>query len=191
VYYSLGIEPHISFNPDPERLFEELLYNTPPPTLIHIIAAVRETSGGTYLDFVSTARRTASFDFDSRISELSMTAFRLDRILAALREPPFVVLDISRPYNMTEAVRMLLLRNLFATQLFELGHVRGVLGHGFAQPWERLTLSYKIVEFLVRHNVAQAVHREDGPSPTKLEEALPHLAAALWTNHPDDYLFNS
>lgn len=190
VYHSFGIIPALSFNPDPERLYQELRSGA-PPTLIHIIAAVREASGGTYLDFESTRHRAASFEIDSGISELSVTAFRLDRMLAALLQPPFVLLDVARPYNLTEAVRMVLLRNLFATQLFELGHVRGVLGCGLAQPWERLSLAYEIVEALIHNTVARALRRRREPAQMSLEEALPRLAAALWTNSPDDRLFKT
>ena len=41
---------------------------------------------------------------------------------------------------------MLLLRNIFATELFELGMVRSVLGCGFATPGERHALSATIAD---------------------------------------------
>jgi hypothetical protein len=74
------------------------------------------------------------------------TASFLGRLFHGLPRPPFVVLNITHPLNEAEAVRMLLLRNIFATELFELGMVRSVLGCGFATPGERHALSATIAD---------------------------------------------
>lgn len=188
VYYNLGLKPEISYSAGPNTLFKDL-QSTPPPVLLHMVAAVREDSGGICLDFASTAHRAESFNIDSGLKELSITAFRLDRMLASLPNAPFVVLDIGRPYNLTEAVRMLLLRNLFATQLFELGHVRGILACGLANSGERLAISSLGVEPLIHDTVTAPFERLRSGPTGDLEYILPRLAAALWTNRPDDRLF--
>lgn len=194
VYQSYG------FSPQTLPVFDDLptLANTPPPVVIHIVAAIREATNGVYLDFSTSEHRAQSFG--QAASGISLTAFRLDRMLAAFPTPPFVILDPGLPYNRTEAVYTLLRRNTFATQLFELGHVRGVFAGGLANSYERFLLTSRYVAALLRGNVIDALDalRSDVPDhPQRLstfsdqdfEFVLARLGAALWTNAPQDRLF--
>jgi hypothetical protein len=188
VYFGLGLKPSISYSPDPDTILKELL-SSPFPVLLHIVAAMRESSGGLYLDFAGGVHRAESFAGSSDAHELLITPFRLDRMLTSLPNPPFVILDITRPYNFTEGLRMLLQRNLFSTQLFELGHVRGILGCGLASPSERVMLSSLIVEALTHDTVGSPVTRLATSGIGDLNYVLPRMAAALWTNEPNERLF--
>jgi hypothetical protein len=86
---------------------------------------------------------------------------------------------------------MLLLRNLFATQLFELGHVRGVLGCGLDLPGQQLHSTTQIVEGLVKASIVETLQRLHRSPATDLDEVLSRRAAALWTNSPSDRLFST
>jgi hypothetical protein len=189
VYFRHGIAPTIMHVDNVKVLFEAMNRNE-PPALIHIVAAVREGSGGAYLDFASTTHRLESFGDGSSYGEASLTtASFLGRLLRGLPRPPFVILDITHPLNAAEAVRMLLLRNIFATELFELGMVRGILGCGLATPGERQELSAIIADALLSDGVTAPIHRLRAEPPSHLDQLLPRHAAALWTNDPEDRLF--
>jgi hypothetical protein len=202
IYTRGGVRPSVSFNPDPVHLESELTHNA--PAVIHIVAAIRESTGGMSLDFESSETR-ASVYADQETSkqaprrspsELHFTTTRLDRVLMKLRQPPFVILDVARPKNMVEALRMLLLRNVFAAQLFEMGHVRGLLACGLAQPWERFEFTRMMVFALLEHGLPGAMSKLRPPSERhdflaqKLEHVLPRFAAALWTGDPADRVAN-
>ncbi|MCK1700644.1 ATP-binding protein [Bradyrhizobium sp. 146] len=189
VYYSRGIKPFIMHVSDVKVLFDAINQND-PPALIHIVAAVREGSGGPYLDFASTTHRLESIGGGSSYGEASLTTAQfLGRLLRGLSRPPFVILDITHPLNAAEAVRMLLLRNMFATELFELGMARGVLGCGLATPDKRHALSAIITDALLSDSVTAPIHRLRDVPPIDLDQLLPRHAAALWTNDPEDRLF--
>src|SRR5262249_51455093 len=139
----------IQYNPSPDELESQLMKTN--PVLIHIAGAVRESSGGVYLDFESSQSR--SLDYVSpegqheigKPSNLVYNPDRLARILSRLPSAPFVILDIVRPQNPTETLRMLMLRNQFAAQLFRVSNVPGVLAAGLAQPHEVRPLTERLV----------------------------------------------
>ncbi len=197
VYRGYGIDPVMTIGssrgPEGSKLGTS-------PVLLHIVAALREASSGVYLDFSTSEYRAASLGQDATVFEISLTAFRLDRFLASFPLPPFIILDVGLPYNRAEAVRMLLLRNLFATQLFELGHVRGILGCGMANPSDRYLLTSRFVSALVNGTLIDALDslRSEVPgfsgrlndfAERDLEYVLPRFCAALWSNQPHDRLF--
>jgi tetratricopeptide (TPR) repeat protein len=179
--------PILSHAPDPKVIGD--VFKRQPPTLIHITAAIREFGGGTFLDFESTEDRT----FAQRGEDRGFwTVTLLDWILSSLPAPPFVVLDIVHPLNDAEAIRMLLLRNLFAADLLALGHTRGILATGLAAPGTP-TLAYDTLPAALA-NGATPNHLMDvllGP-PARLHQHLteaplplfPH-ATALFTATPD------
>jgi hypothetical protein len=193
VYSGLGLSPIVYRTRGDASLVKDMFAGI-PPVLLHIVAALREASHGTYLDFASTSHRTEiyskSFDTTTQVDDLSLSAFSLDRMLSSYPVPPFVILDIGRPYNITEALRMLFLRNLFATQLFELGHARGILACGLADSNERLALSSLCVAPLMQGTVTDAIKSLRAGGPGGIEFVLPRLGAAPWTNRPDDRLFD-
>jgi hypothetical protein len=191
--------PAVLRDADPRRL-QDAVKETRELTLIHIGCTLRETSGGIYLDIEDTRSRGLSFGLEAQdtsreVLDLHLNVSRVDRALQLLSIPPFLVLDVAYPFNTTEAIRMLLLRNGFAAQLFDLGHVRGILGCGLASPWARYELSQAIVNALMTKSIGETMAelRERPGYSTHgngdLEESLPGVGSALWTNSPDDRLF--
>jgi len=189
VYSGLGAAPIATDVRDVEFLFRAFNWNQPPEVL-HVVAAVREGYVGVYLDFASTSHRVESLGVGSSDGGADLiTASFLSKVLGSLPQPPFIVLDITHPRNEVEAVRMLLLRNIFAAELFEFGAARGVLACGLARPDERQNLTAKIVEALLSDCVRAPVNRLRAEPPRDLGHVLPRHGAALWTNDPKDRLF--
>lgn len=186
VYHKEGARPQVVHRPDGSSLFRHLAKRE-GTALIHIVAAIRDSSIGPFLDFESTAERTRHLATPNTDS-VQLSASALDRALAAVPQPPFLLLDIARPHNTAEAVRMLLLRNLFATQVFELGHVRGILGCGLGLPEDRAPLLRFILPRLL-HDIVSTPLRLRPPPSRNLERDLAWQAMALWSNNPDDRLF--
>lgn len=214
IYERSGIPVRVLHDPDPEVFLGAMAGQV--PAIVHIVAAIRETNfGGAALDFESGSRRAslvsqqgmllkgrpiADVDRPGRGAGLSMTLAFLSRSLKGLSHPPFLVLDITSPPNLAETVRMLLLRNRFASDLFETGTVRGILGCGLAPPGARFEMTRDIVGTLTREGlpgVCQVLRPGDGASRGDLlarapiEESLSRLGAALWTTDPDDRLYAS
>jgi hypothetical protein len=188
IYYPHGIKPATIQVTDAGTL--KLLASGPPPVLMHIVAAMRDASGTPYLDFSSTRSRIETFGADIVRTETNLSASRLANFLANRSDPPFVILDITHPYNSVEAARMLLLRNRFATELFDYGATRGVLACGLSRPFERVALSATIVDALLSGPVISALHAlRTGPAED-FESILSRHAVALWTNNPEDRLFS-
>jgi tetratricopeptide (TPR) repeat protein len=179
-----------------QRLHETLQHNDGPPVLLHLVASMREgQNDAVFLDFGGTLRRSDSYgptntmNSDTALEETTLSVERLDRLASIFPEEPFVVLDIARPSNQAEAVRMLLLRNLFASRLFERGHVRGILGCGLAIPDQRLLLASRWIEALLLGSPAGARHALSDGVPADLDACLAQAAAALWSNAPTMPLF--
>jgi lipopolysaccharide biosynthesis regulator YciM len=179
-----------------QRLPETLQHNDGSPVLLHLVASMREgQNDAVFLDFGGTLRRSDSYgptkimNSDTALEETTLSVERLDRLASIYPEEPFLVLDIARPSNQAEAVRMLLLRNLFASRLFERGHVRGILGCGLAQPDQRLLLASRWIEALLLGTPAGARHALADGVPADLDACLAQAAAALWSNAPDNPLF--
>ena len=189
-YESHSVAVEYTYGTESEGLHDELR-GISPPTLIHIVASMRESRSGAYLDFEGAVRRARLLKGIDGEPDTQLNPFGLDRALAILPQPPFVLLDIARPRNLTEAVRMLLLRNLFATHLFELRHVRGILGCGLGEPEDRGRLLDAIVRSLLSDTVSAPLQRSRTGLPDPLEYLLPWRGMALWTNDPDDRLFES
>lgn len=175
------------------RFLQDTIKDMSELTLIHFGCTLRETSGGIYLDTEGTRDRGISFGIESKdtsreLLDLHLGVTRVDRALQQLPVPPFIVLDVANPFNISEAIRMLLLRNRFAAQLFDLGHVRGILGCGLATSWERYELTQAIVGALVNNTLGETLANLRRPSKA-LENVLPGMGSALWTNDPHDRLF--
>jgi cellulose synthase operon protein C len=166
-------------------------------SIIHISGALRETSGGIFLDFEDTRDRGATYRGANtntlrRTRDLEFDVSGLHHRLQTLMWPPFIVLDVPYAFNVTEAIRMLLLRNRFATQLFELGFVRGILGCGLGPPEDAFELNRNIVMGLMTQSVSATLRdlrRRPVGDGDPFNQALSITGAALWTNNPDDQLF--
>ncbi|CCD95598.1 hypothetical protein BRAO375_450004 [Bradyrhizobium sp. ORS 375] len=189
VYLSRGTAPLETEVSDVELLFKAINWRQ-SPELLHVVAAVREGSAGVYLDFASTSHRAQSFGIEPSYGRADLiTAQFLSKMLGSLPHPPFIVLDVTHPHNDVEAARMLLLRNLFAAELFELADTRGVLACGLARPDEKLELSMTIVDALLSDCVRAPITRLRAEPPGDLGHVLPRHAAALWTNDANDRLY--
>lgn len=245
LYAEAGMPYRVSMDPHPSQL--QQLFMDEPPSVVHVVASLRDTSAGVCLDF-QEARARAKYlareslqwqgqtmdlplvpdvierklrelaqqqggledvplvpEFVERrlrespqwqggTMELLFTPTRFDDTLSKMPQPPWVVLDIASPTNLAEAVRMLLLRNTFASQLFGLGHVRGVLACGLAPPEQRFDVTREVVFSLIRggpRRVVGALRRElsslgAGGEGSRLENALPRSALGVWAANPRD-----
>jgi hypothetical protein len=180
------VEPAVSYSTSPEQLGAEL--QKMPPVVLHFVAAIRESSGGDFLDFESTEERAYSNGDQDRSL---LTVSRLDRLLASLPQAPFVILDITHPQNDAEAVRMLLLRNVFAEILLQLGHTTGVLAIGLAEPAIRSSATRPWIAELglgsSMRDIVRVARRtfEKTPVPGMRPSPFrPALAAALFAEDP-------
>jgi hypothetical protein len=120
------------------------------PTLLHITASVRENYGGVCLDLKDPAfpaRETVPLEMASDDPESYWSPSRLARVLSLLPDAPVVVLDIQSNDNLAESIRRLLLRNLFATQLFQLAPVRAILGIGLMPSRDGVKLTGEVVRW--------------------------------------------
>jgi hypothetical protein len=170
----------------PEELHKEL--SSRPCAVLHIVAAVREFSGGIFLDFESTEGRIEQRRGDEHSF---LTPTYLDRVLDSLKHPPFVILDIARSDNDAEALRRLLLRNTYADHLFQLGNTCGVLACGladrFSQEFTAGPLIREVMNGAPIGQVLRLVRANQQPtspySPFVTE--LPSLGAALFTDDPE------
>jgi len=123
------------------------------------------------------------------------TTTRLARALQSAGQPVTLLLDIAGTPNLTENLRMLLLRNAFASQVFQLAVVRGILGVGFAGDLERMPLTKMMLSALLKNGPEDALHALRVASsstirsspPQDLFVVLPRLAAALWMHRPDAF----
>lgn len=177
----------VTQDPDPSDLSSKLLKM--PPAVLHLSAAVREFGGGLFLDFQSAEERTFARRGEYRGF---WTATLLDRVLAGLPSPPFVILDILHPLNDAEALRMLLLRNLFAADLFGLGHTAGILGTGLAGPSDSpapyQAMASALADGQAPVRLIRAIHPPESPAPAptspKALPLFPH-ASVLYTATPE------
>ena len=100
-------------------------YTADPSTaIVHLAAGIRLTSAGIVsLDFAE------GFSKASR-DESEWTASLVARALTRSGDGPLVVVDVPRPSSSSEAARQLVLRNRFASDLFELLTTSAVLATG-------------------------------------------------------------
>ena len=186
-------------DPHPEEVMKEL--QSFRPDTIHIVATMREATGGLYLDFATSESRADEYvtrrggNVEQRIKtrlgasqghDLTWSTTRLARVIQSYR-PIDVILDIAASSNLAETVRMLLLRNRFAGELFQLAPLRTLLACGLAHDSERLHLTFNMLERGIAGGVFGALHAlREGKPHDDLVRVLPRLGAALWAHGPDD-----
>ncbi|MDA0182950.1 hypothetical protein OJ997_21740 [Solirubrobacter phytolaccae] len=161
------------------------------PTVMHLAGSVRVSGGAVALSFLGADWYSEALE-GNRYSD-GLTAAAVDSLLKALPRDafrPLVVVDIERPEGTTEAITHLLLRNLFAGDLFALGRCAAVLATGLSMPHQRDPYA-QLVRALARRDtvgeVARAVRATgyaDAMAADGLESALGPLATALYTNVP-------
>ncbi|MBV9578735.1 MAG: peptidoglycan-binding protein [Chloroflexi bacterium] len=130
MYSSWGFMVDVVEDPTPTRLAEALQSRSlGQPSIVHLAAGISASTGTLALEFGEVSPQSTS-----DTGEVLTTNF-LSRILESTsRSPagPVVILDVPRPSTETEAARMLLLRNLFAADLFQFGNALAVVGIGLA-----------------------------------------------------------
>ncbi len=168
--------------PHPDQLQSALV--SLRPQVVHIIGQVVESTAGVYVDFEGSDRRIAKvkgLELGARLD-----ASRLVRYLAPVKHAPVVILDITAPENITDVVRMLLLRNRFAAELFQSGAVRAVLATGLTGADERESFARALVSG-VHDNTSLAFlwHSiRDDDEPQDLLGLLSHCSSALFAHNP-------
>jgi hypothetical protein len=161
------------------------------PTVLHLSGSVRASGGAVALTFLGGDWYSEALEGTRYSDELTVTA--VDSLLKLIPHDssrPLVVIDVERPESTTEAITHLLLRNLFAGDLFALGRCSAVLGTGLAALHQRdpyLRLVQSLAERRTIGEIAAHVREAGAPgakSPDGLETALGPLGTALYTNVP-------
>ena len=98
-----------------------------PVDAVHIAAPVTQ----------SRSTGNLSLEFAASHDESHATALSPGVLAEMLAAVPLVILDVPRSASEAETVAQLLLRNAFASQMFEIGGLANVLAIGFAQHWEQ------------------------------------------------------
>jgi hypothetical protein len=123
--------------------------------------------------------------------DVTVSVSDLDRAFARLPagvDPPLVVLEADGPVSPTEAGRQLLLRNLFANELFALGSVQAVVALGMetgardgrARFLRALARGDSVVEAIDAVRLGWWASSQKGG----LKPGVPEEAVALWSNLP-------
>jgi len=185
-YYRRWADVEVVSGQDNDQIVETVRRST--PALVHLVAAIRETSGLVFLDF---ARRRGG----EGSGEISATVLdTLAKQLYAELPRPFLVLDIVRPSSTFDAALALGLRNALASDLLHLGGFSGVLATGLEQPWMLGTLAKAILAGLGRSGtmgaLANTIRALFSTAPQTDEEtvrdyALAYLGTALFAQDPD------
>jgi hypothetical protein len=154
------------------------------PQVIHVVGQVLESTAGAYIDLEGSERRV------TKGSEVTtgarFDAPRLIRYIESSDIRPVVILDITAPENITDTIRMLLLRNRLAAELFESGLVRGVLATGLTAPDERESFARALVSG-IHHSTSLAFlwnSVRDDDDPQDLAELISHGSSALFAHDP-------
>jgi hypothetical protein len=191
-YSQSGATVSVIDNPDPERIHRDV--HTFLPHVIHLVASVHDSSrtGEVSLAF-GDEQLQKDTQREKRVSHL-FTASWMSLMLKSFpdnRQQPLVVLDVPRPSGITETVRQLLLRNYFATLLFDLGSTGGVIATGLARLWEQGHLSTTLISGLTSGNSLAEVSRDIrrftpdvGASDDDLEEVVASAGTVLLTSFP-------
>jgi hypothetical protein len=156
------------------------------PQVVHIIGQVFESSSGTYLDFAGADARL----FGEWVPhEGSLDSHRLSRYFQRLC--PVVILDITAPDNITDIVRMLLLRNRFAAELYEADAARAVLATGLTPPHAREALARTLVGGVRENATLGQMWRSlrGDANPAELADLMGRYSSALFAHDPTVRLF--
>jgi peptidoglycan hydrolase-like protein with peptidoglycan-binding domain len=157
------------------------------PAVLHLSAGVTVATGTLSLDFGDKAFYEESY---SRSGGQQVTAKWLDSLLQAdAAWGPIVILDVPRPPTETEAARMLMLRNLYASDLFELGSSSAVIATGLAAYRASLGRSRLLYPLGAGASLAEAVREVRGLARSAsagdgFPEELAFASTALFTQVP-------
>jgi hypothetical protein len=189
IYEAHGLRVERIEEPDPERLRAAL--RRAPVTVVHLATPVAESRAGSdlFLQFGSDVDRSAT----------AFTASHLATVLksASSKTPaPLVIVETPRPPSLDEALRQLVLRNVFAAQLYLFGRFPAVIATGLGNPFEQQRLSVMVADGIVTRRspgeivqqLRQALGQPAGPPPSSRwspEVVLSTSCALLFAEDPD------
>ena len=182
-----GLDPVVLEDPHPLEI--ESAMEKVNPTVIHIVATVKDIQGGfIFLDFTRSAQEDR---------ERLLGAAQLARLLHA-RPPgqpkPVIILDAATTFNPREDVRTIFLRNYYATELLHLDCASAVLGIGLGRHFEQAAVMNSVSQGLregwplsqvwraIRKNWKPTGPGADGTIPC---EAIAYLGSALFAEDPE------
>ena len=182
-----GLDPVVLEDPHPLEI--ESAMEKVNPTVIHIVATVKDLQGGfIYLDF------TRSLQEDR---ERLLGAAQLARLLHGRpggQPKPIVILDAATTFNPREDVRTLFLRNYYATELLHLDCASAILGIGLGRHFEQAAVMNVVSQGLREGRplsyIWRAIRKNWTAPPPGTETVIPrqaiaYLGAALLAEDPE------
>jgi len=192
LYEERLIETAEVFEPDLELLGQKFVEYQ--PHVIHLAGTLRESSHAweVYLEFGE-----GSYVRKQTYSS-SITTNDINHMLKRLpdNQPrPLIILGVRRPPGTAEAARQLMLRNLFATELFHLENTGGIIAGGLTSPEMQREVAQKFIVGLGAgrspgdalrevHRLHRASSNARRRSKIALDEALGWATTALFSNNP-------
>ncbi|MET0382703.1 MAG: peptidoglycan-binding domain-containing protein, partial [Burkholderiaceae bacterium] len=137
IYRSHGLRVETLHEPDIGSLRAML---REPADVVHIACPIAQ----------SRSNGGLSLQFSASNQEAHATAFVPSLLARLLHGHPLVVVDVPRSASAAETFMQLMLRNAFASQLFEHGELANLLAIGLARPAEQLGLCDTLVGGLGR-----------------------------------------
>jgi hypothetical protein len=158
------------------------------PAILHLSGGLRELGGGIAFTFLSGEWHVEALSGEHDSDELPVTA--LDHVLESFpREEfrPLVILDVDRPRGAAETATSLLLRNVYAADLFALGRCPAVIAMGLvpgtdADPYP--TLVHSLESGLSVADACAAIRSLDDPWSEALHSRPALTGTALFTHLP-------
>ena len=158
------------------------------PAILHLSGGLRELGGGIAFSFLAGEWHLEALSGEHVSDELPVTA--LDHVLEAFPRDafrPLVILDVDRPRGLAETATSLLLRNVYAADLFALGRCPAVIAMGLvpgteADPYSALVNGLAGGASLVETCAAIRSLDSPGSSPLHMHAALSGMA--LFTHLP-------
>jgi hypothetical protein len=186
IYRDRGFAVDIFNEPDPQSLREQM--SGRDYQVLHLAVPVAESRSADEL-FLQLGADAAHMR-SATVLGPSLLGTLLKSI--ATRAPlPTVVLDVPQPPSITEAIRQLVLRNVFAAQLFTFGALPSILATGLIAPQFQRQLSHRLIQGLADRlspgDLATCVRTNDLPDfdPWLPEHMIGTAAVALFAQDPD------
>jgi hypothetical protein len=160
------------------------------PHLVHVNAAIIESTrtGSLMLDLgddvAPSYKLESAVPVDGRAQGLSVTDL-LECLTVPDQIAPLVVIDPPNVPGTTEAMRQLLLRNAFASDLFNIGGIMAILAMGLARGQQQEQMAFNFVNGLMEGRALSLIVDELRRMPGDAKEPWP-LATAVFT-HDVDY----
>jgi len=158
------------------------------PAILHLSGGLRELGGGIAFTFLAGEWHVEALSGEHSSDELPVTA--LDHVLESFPRDefrPLVILDVDRPRGLAETATSMLLRNVYAADLFALGRCPAVIAMGLvpgadADPYP--TLVHSLESGLSVADACAAIRSLDEPWSPALHTRPALTGTALFTHLP-------